>query len=144
MGRKGAPGRGSASHRPQPAQLVRGPAIGGIAVAHVDGVGFRRQRLRAHLIHHPRFSDEGAPGKTGDGGLGALFNVASTGKSGSTVTTGVRGLSEENLKTAQPNPQALKTIRGYAANADNATSFARAGKLEKNNMDYLPPARKGE
>jgi hypothetical protein len=91
-----------------------------------------------------RFSDEGAPGKTGDGGLGALFNVASTGKSGSTVTTGVRGLSEENLKTAQPNPQALKTIRGYAANAENATSFARAGKLEKNNMDYLPPARKGE
>ena len=91
-----------------------------------------------------RFSNEGAPKKSGDGGLGALFNVASTEKSGSTVTTGVRGLSEENLKAARPDLQALKIMQGYAVSEENAISFARAGKLEGQSMDYLPPARKGE
>lgn len=91
-----------------------------------------------------RFSSEGAPRKPGDSGLGTLFNVAATGKSGSTVTTGVRGLSEENLKTARPDPEALRAMQNYAASAENAASFAKAGRLEKRSKDYLPPPRKGE
>ena len=91
-----------------------------------------------------RFNNEGAQKKTGDGGLGTLFNVASTGKSGSTVTTGVRGLSEEDLKAARPDPQALKTLQSYAASEEAAIGFARAGKLEGQSMDYLPPAKKGD
>ena len=91
-----------------------------------------------------RFSDEGTQKKTGNSGLGALFNVASTGKSGSTTTTGVRGLSEEKLKAAHPDSQALKTMQGYAASKENAVGFARAGKLEEQSMDYPPPPKKGE
>lgn len=81
--------------------------------------------------------------RTGDSGLGALFNVAATGNSGSTVTTGVRGLSEEKLKNAHPNPQALKTMQDYAVNKQDAIDFARAGKLKSQHMDYLPPPGKG-
>jgi hypothetical protein len=87
---------------------------------------------------------EGGKAQTGDAGLGALFNVAATGSSGSTVTTGVRGLSEENLKKARPNPQALETMQNFAASERGVIGFARAGKLESQQMDYLPPPAKGE
>ena len=89
-----------------------------------------------------RLSSDSAAKKAGNTWLGTLFNVASTGKSGSTVTTGVRGLSEENLKNAQPDPEALKTLQDYTASTGAAASFAKAGKLEKKNMEYLPPVKK--
>jgi hypothetical protein len=75
--------------------------------------------------------------------LGALFNVATTGNSGSTVTTGVRGLSEEKLKNARPNPEALKVMQGFAVSKQDASAFAKAGKLKSQHMDYLPPPGKG-
>lgn len=83
----------------------------------------------------------GIPGAVskGDGGegLGNVFNLATTGKSGSTVTTGVRGLSEENLKNPTPNPEAYKTMQAYAANKAGAQSFAQAGALRALKVEYL-------
>lgn len=81
--------------------------------------------------------------KSGDSGLRSLFNVAAKGSSGGTVTTGVRGLSEEDLKNARPNPQALQTMQGYAENKSDAQKFARSGNLKAQNLDYLP-APKGD
>lgn len=77
------------------------------------------------------------PAKSGDSGLGKIFNLATTGSSGSTVTTGVRGLSEEQLKNAQPNPEAYKAMQGYAAKKDDAQKFAKAGQLKSEKLDYL-------
>ena len=90
-----------------------------------------------------RLGNGEAAKKNGDSGLGALFNVAATGSSGSTVTTGVRGLSEEKLKNARPNPQALEVMKGYAVSEQAAIGFAKAGKLESQHMDYLPPPGRG-
>ena len=84
---------------------------------------------------------EGAP-KTGDTGFKTLFNVASTGGSGSTTTTGVRGLSEEKLHNPHPNPQALDERHGLAVGQDEARQFAKAGKLAPEHMDYLPAPAK--
>jgi hypothetical protein len=85
-----------------------------------------------------RMGNPGAqPAKSGDSGLGKLFNLATTGSSGSTVTTGVRGLSEEKLKNAQPNPEAFKAMQGYAAQKDEAQKFAKAGQLKAEKLDYL-------
>ena len=84
-----------------------------------------------------RFGDAAAK-KSGDTGLGALFNVVTTGSSGSTVATGVRGLSEENLKNPHPNPQALKQLHGFEVGKRAAQKFARAGKLRTQHVDYLP------
>lgn len=81
-----------------------------------------------------------APG--GDG-MKTLFNVAATGKSGSTTTTGVRGLSEEKLKKAEPNPQALKALQEQAVSSDDARDFAKAGKLDAQKMDYVAATEKG-
>jgi hypothetical protein len=80
--------------------------------------------------------------KTGDTGFRTLFNVASTGSSGSTITTGVRGLSEENLLNPHPNPQALQELHGFEVGKAEAQQFARAGKLEAEKMPYLPAPAK--
>ncbi len=79
--------------------------------------------------------------KRGDSGLGALFNVASTGRSGSTVTTGIRGLSEEQLKEAKPNPQALQAAKRYAVSKQEAQRFAAEGKLQPQSVGYLEGAQ---
>jgi len=76
-------------------------------------------------------------GKRGDNGLSALFNVASTGRSNSTVTTGIRGLSEEQLKNTKPDPQALQAARRYAVSRQDAQRFAAEGKLHAQHVGYL-------
>lgn len=85
------------------------------------------------------------PKRDDDGSLGKLFNLATTGKSGSTVTTGVRGLSEEQLKNATPNPEAFKILQGFAAKKEDALGFATAGQLKAEQVDYPnPPASASE
>ena len=74
--------------------------------------------------------------KQGDTGLSQLFNVARTGTSGTQVTTGVRGLDEAQLKTAQPNGAELKKLDGFSANAAAAGGFAAKGKLQATQVDY--------
>jgi hypothetical protein len=81
--------------------------------------------------------ESGAEGKRGDNGLSALFNVVSTGRSNSTVTTGIRGLSEEQLKNAKPNPQALQAAKRYAVGRVEAQRYAAEGKLHAQSVDYL-------
>ncbi len=75
--------------------------------------------------------------RRGDNGLSALFNVAATGSSGSTVTTGIRGLSEEQLKNTKPNPQALQAAKRYAVSRAEAQRYAAEGKLKAQSVDYL-------
>jgi hypothetical protein len=75
--------------------------------------------------------------KSGDNGLSALFNVAATGKSNSTVTTGIRGLSEEQLKNTKPDPQALQAAKRYAVSRQEAQRYATEGKLHAQSVGYL-------
>jgi Bacterial SH3 domain len=82
-----------------------------------------------------RYGEAGAA-KRGDTGLSQLFNVARTGTSGTQVTTGVRGLDEAQLKTAQPNGAELKKLDAFSANAAAAGSFAAKGKLQATRVDY--------
>lgn len=79
----------------------------------------------------------GTTQRRADNGLRSLFNVAQTGRSGSTITTGVRGLSEEDLKNAKPDPQELEKAKQYAASKDVAQRYAAQGKLKAQQVDYL-------
>ena len=54
------------------------------------------------------------------------------------MTTGVRGLSEEDLKNAQPNPEEFEKLEKYAVNKSKAEKFARDAKLKNQQLDYLP------
>jgi hypothetical protein len=80
----------------------------------------------------------GGPGavKRGDSGLAQAVNVARTGSSGTQVTTGVRGLDENDLKTAQPNPAELQKLKGYAESKDGSSRFAESGKLKAQRVEY--------
>ena len=56
----------------------------------------------------------------------------------------MRGLSAENLKNAQPNPEAFKTLQGYALKKDEAQKFAKAGPLKAEKLDYLEAGKAAE
>jgi hypothetical protein len=76
------------------------------------------------------------PAKAGDTGLQQAFNVARTGSSGTQVTTGVRGLDEQQLANARPNPAELARLNGFAVDRDGASAFATQGKLMPAAVDY--------
>jgi hypothetical protein len=83
----------------------------------------------------------------GDSGMTALWNTAVQGRSGNTgvtVATGVRGLSPEDMKNAQPAPEQMKKLDGYAASKSQAESAAKNGKLNKQNIDYIADAKGGQ
>lgn len=70
------------------------------------------------------------------GGLGALLG-ARTGSSGTTVTTGVKGLDSEDVMNASPNFNELKRMHGFTAKKDEALKLASGGNLHKQNMEFL-------
>lgn len=78
----------------------------------------------------------GPTAKKGDTGIAQIFNVARTGSSGTQVTTGVRGLDEEKLANAQPNPGELEKLEKYAVERPAAAGFAAKGKLSAHQVDY--------
>jgi hypothetical protein len=81
----------------------------------------------------------GGPGeaKQGDSGISKLFNVARTGTSGTTVTTGVRGLDPEMLAKAQPNPEELAKMEQFTVTQEAAAGFAAKGKLKSRQVEEV-------
>jgi hypothetical protein len=91
-----------------------------------------------------RMGDE-AQAKQGGSGLAQLFNVARTGSSGNTVTTGVRGLDKEQIQNATPNPAELAKLNAYRLNRAEAERFAdSAPRLSTQKIDYLSAPRAAE
>lgn len=71
----------------------------------------------------------------------ALMNVARTGKSSQTVATGIRGLDEEDLKSAVANPKEVEKLKQYSVNAEKAREFGKQGKLKTLELAYFPPPK---
>lgn len=82
---------------------------------------------------------DGGGAKSGDSGVAQLFNVARTGSSGTQVTTGVRGLDEQQLANAQPNKAELAKMSRFAVPADAAAAFAAKGHLAAQPVAYPKP-----
>jgi len=78
----------------------------------------------------------GASVKSGDTGVTQAINVARSGSSGTQVTTGVRGLDDEKISTAQPNASELKKLEGFAVPASASAEFAQRGKLQSQTVSY--------
>jgi hypothetical protein len=76
----------------------------------------------------------------GDSGLKSLINLGlgRSGNTGVTVATGVRGLSEADLKNARPNPQELEKLRQLTIHPAEAQKFAANAKLTAQQINYLP------
>jgi len=58
-------------------------------------------------------------------------------------TTGVRGLSEQELKAAKFNEDEVKTLESYTLSADKGRAFAKAGKLNSIAFKNLKEAKGG-
>ena len=65
-----------------------------------------------------------------------------TNSSGKTVTTGIKGLGEEDLQNAVPNPAQLAKLVGLAVPASEASSNASASGLVEHPLDYLDQKKK--
>lgn len=61
---------------------------------------------------------------------------------GLVATIGVRGLSEEDLKNARPNPEELAKLDDYAAQTSAARQFAATGGLKSRKIKPLPSPKK--
>ena len=57
-------------------------------------------------------------------------------------TTGIRGLSAEDLKAAKFNEDEMKKMESHAASASDAQKFASAGGLSSTQLAYLKGAQK--
>ncbi|MBI1394374.1 MAG: SH3 domain-containing protein [Betaproteobacteria bacterium] len=68
--------------------------------------------------------------------LAALFGLAHRGTSTVTVTTGVRGFSEEDLKQAKPNPEEVRKMEGFAMR-DEVATFAARGNLVRRDVPFI-------
>ena len=77
------------------------------------------------------------------GGSGLLSGATSllgfgrdTSKQANLSSTGVRGLTPEDLKNANPDPDAVKKMQSYRAEKPAAEALAREAKLTSNSIDY--------
>lgn len=70
------------------------------------------------------------PAGSGGGGAIAAIQSGRAAATRSTATTGVRGLSEEELARATPDPAAVVALEQLAVPPDQARVFALQGKLQ--------------
>ncbi|GEM_PF-153636 len=78
--------------------------------------------------------------RKGSGDAAGLLGLAS-GRAGTgkvVATTGIRGLNEEELKSAKFNATELKLAESFATSRPEAQKFAAQGKLAARKFDYLP------
>ncbi|MPY23442.1 hypothetical protein [Shewanella sp. YLB-07] len=76
-------------------------------------------------------------------GTKQVFNLVTTGSSGSTVTTASRGLDENKFSEPSPNPYAFKTMQSFAVSGTDAQSFAREENLNEQQRDYVTASVEG-
>ena len=69
----------------------------------------------------------------------SISDIASgrTGTGKVVSTTGIRGLSAEELKAAKFNEDEMKKMESYAVSANDGQKFAGAGGLNATSMNYL-------
>lgn len=74
------------------------------------------------------------------GFLASLFGFGRrNAASGASATTGIRGLSEEELKNANPNPGEVAKLDHYQASQREARSYAQQHHLQSREVAFVEP-----
>ena len=96
--------------------------------------------VRAFHLRFPATIEKGSS----SGGLAGLTSIFGGNRSQQTTiaTTGIRGLSPEDLKGASPNNEALAKANSYRSDKPGAERFAREGKLSDVKVDYQEGGRR--
>ena len=91
-------------------------------------------------VFHVTFPSSVQATTSSSGGLSGLTSALGFGRpkteQAKIATIGVRGLSEEELKNASPNPEALKKMQSFRADKNAAAGFAREAKLAARDVPY--------
>ena len=77
-----------------------------------------------------------APAASGGNPLASLASLGRKSNSG-TETNAVRGINEEDLKNAQPNPAAFEQVKAMASDKATAQRFGTKYKLNAKQVPYL-------
>jgi hypothetical protein len=67
----------------------------------------------------------------------SFFKSDRSATSSGTATIGVRGLSEDEIKTAQADFAEFEKMQRFASNGKRAGSFARQGKLSSTRVPHI-------
>lgn len=86
---------------------------------------------------------KGAEGSAVGNTAKSLFSLIKTGSSGTTSTTGARGLSKENFNALVPNPDAFERMKTMAASQHDAQQFAQKEQLQAHDVAYLASNKGG-
>ncbi|WP_246028541.1 hypothetical protein [Shewanella atlantica] len=90
-----------------------------------------------------RFTGYAAQTSDSFAGTKELFNLITTGSSGSTVTTASRGLDENKFSDPAPNPDAFAVMQSLTTSKTEAHSFAKEQNLREQQQDYLQVSTPG-
>ena len=73
--------------------------------------------------------------------VSSLSSMLRTGSSGKTVTTGVKGMDEEDIRNSTPNYEELTLLEGLGVDAEAARAEAAKRPLTARKVDYLGKGR---
>lgn len=111
------------------------------AWANVDAGGGKTGWVRVlNLRLEPGPAGAARPGGARPTG-GNPMSLLQTGSSGRTVTTGVKGMDEEDIRNATPDEAELELLGTLAVSADDARATATKAQLKENTVDYLDKGR---
>jgi uncharacterized protein YraI len=136
-----APGTTAATLATLPAQsaLTRLPARQGPWVQVRTAAGLSGW---VHLFDVASATEQGTVASTATGALRGLTNFFNRGNTAAptspTATVGIRGLSAEDLSSAQPNMAALAQAEAQRQNANQARKFAADAALRAQTVAALP------
>jgi hypothetical protein len=93
-------------------------------------------------LMHLKFDTTGAPGAQASGGsnpMGAMASLLTGGRTSNSAatTTGIKGLTADQVKNAAPNQAEFKKMQGYSATKGAAQSFSQRSKLSAAQVEYL-------
>lgn len=71
------------------------------------------------------------------GGVDKLGNVARTGSTSNVATTGVKGISKDDIAQSVPNPEEVKKMESYASTEADARKAAKSVKLAEQFVPFL-------
>jgi uncharacterized protein YgiM (DUF1202 family) len=93
-------------------------------------------------VFHLRFPSTVETSSGGGNALTGLFGFGSRSQpqTSRVATIGIRGLSEEELKNATPNPDAVRKLQSYRTDKANAERFAKEAKLNAQQVAYVADA----
>jgi hypothetical protein len=98
-------------------------------------------------VFHLRFPSTVESSSSGGGlaGLGSALGFGqSRNKQATLATTGIRGLSTEDVKNASPDPEQLQRMQSFRADRPSAERFAREAKLAESRIAAPSESGKGD